>query len=168
MGRGGSASYRPARRSLWCRRTTHPALGQTIPQAVRWGGVAERAVGGWTDLDLLAPACIFGVTHCPPTCVLPTRPPRPSMTTLTLPEAQEQLRLLPDRLDQDPDHSVAITEGGERVMVLVSAGRYEALLETAAVRGDRELMESIQKGVREIQAGEGVAWDDAKRRLGWG
>ena len=89
------------------------------------------------------------------------------MTTITLPEAEIQLRRLPRKFRRDPDQSVAITDGGKDVMVVLSSERYESLVETAEVRGDSALMQSLVDGIEEIQAGKAIGWEAAKQHLGW-
>jgi preprotein translocase subunit SecA len=44
--------------------------------------------------------------------------------------------------------------------------KIEALQETLEVMQDEELMAAFREGVRALQNGETVAWEDAKRELG--
>ena len=45
--------------------------------------------------------------------------------------------------------------------------KIEALQETIEVMQDKELMEVFCESVRALQNGETVAWEDAKRELGY-
>ena len=94
------------------------------------------------------------------------RPTAPAMITLTLPQAQSRLRDLPVDLSREPDQSVRITEDGKEVMVVLSSERYQSLQETAEVRSDAALIDAIQRGVRDLQDGRGIDWEEIKRELG--
>ena len=51
------------------------------------------------------------------------------------------------------DEQILVTRNGRPAAVLVSADEYESLSETAAIRGDRELMGEIRRGVRGLKRG---------------
>ena len=51
------------------------------------------------------------------------------------------------------DEQILVTRNGRPAAVLVSSDEYESLSETAAIRGDRELMGEIRRGVRGLKRG---------------
>ncbi len=89
------------------------------------------------------------------------------MATIPFAQVQRRLDRLPDRLRADPDQEVVITEDGLPTMVVLSWDRYESLLETDEIQRDEVLMRALRKSVQEIEQGEGLFWEEAKRHLGW-
>ncbi|MBK5102004.1 MAG: type II toxin-antitoxin system Phd/YefM family antitoxin [Desulfobacteraceae bacterium] len=55
---------------------------------------------------------------------------------------------------EEEDETVTITRNGEPVGVMMSMGRYEALLETIEILGDREILESLAKSGKDFESGE--------------
>jgi hypothetical protein len=43
---------------------------------------------------------------------------------------------------------------------------YESIVETLEIMGDDTLMAALRQGIKEIEAGKGVSWKQAKRELG--
>ena len=42
---------------------------------------------------------------------------------------------------------------------------YDSLIETLEILGDSELVSALRQGILEIEAGKGVAWEDARQDL---
>jgi antitoxin YefM len=78
--------------------------------------------------------------------------------------ARHALTSLPERLEKDPS-AVAITRRGKPVLAVLPWEMYEALLETLEVLGDPDLMEALRCSLEEIESGQTIAWEDAKRTL---
>jgi len=95
-----------------------------------------------------------------------------SEQTLSISEAQRELTRLPDQFEEELD-AVTVTRYGKPVMAILPFHTYkslletiEALQETIEVLQDEELMASFREGVKELENGETIAWEDAKRELG--
>ena len=43
---------------------------------------------------------------------------------------------------------------------------YESITETLEIMGDDELMAALRRGIKEIEAGKGISWQQVKRTLG--
>jgi prevent-host-death family protein len=84
---------------------------------------------------------------------------------LPITEARDALTSLPERLAEDPD-TVAITRRGKPVLAVMPWDLYESLVETLEIMGDDKLMAELRQGIKEIEAGKGVSWKQAKRELG--
>lgn len=83
---------------------------------------------------------------------------------LSMTQARNQLTTLPERLAVEPD-TVAVTRRGRPVLAVMPWELYESLVETLEVLGDGELMEGLRRGLAEAEAGETLAWDEAKAQL---
>jgi antitoxin YefM len=78
--------------------------------------------------------------------------------------ARHELTSLPGLLEKDPG-AVTITRRGKPVLAVLPWEMYETLLETLEVLGDPELMEALRQSLQEIEAGQAIPWEDAKRIL---
>jgi prevent-host-death family protein len=74
------------------------------------------------------------------------------MKTLPLAEAKAQLSRLVDRVAAT-DEQILITRNGRPAAVLISPDEYESWQETRAVQSDRELVEEIRRGLRDLKRG---------------
>ena len=79
--------------------------------------------------------------------------------------ARHELTSLPERLERDPG-AVAITRRGKPVLAVMPWELYESLIETLEILGDPELMDALRQSIKEVEAGKGIPWEDAKRELG--
>ena len=79
-------------------------------------------------------------------------------------EAREELTSLPERLAQTPG-AVAVTRRGNRVLAILPWDLYESIAETLDILGDKDLLQALRKGIREIEDGKGIPWEEAKRKL---
>ena len=65
---------------------------------------------------------------------------------------------------EEEDETVALTRNGEPVGVMMPMARYEALLETIEILGDREILESLAKSAKDFESGKvfqhGEVWED--------
>jgi prevent-host-death family protein len=92
--------------------------------------------------------------------------------TYSISEIREEITHLPEQFEHEPQ-AVTITRRGQPVMALLPFTLYqellekiEALQETLEVMQDEELMAAFREGVKALQNGETIAWEDAKRELG--
>jgi prevent-host-death family protein len=59
------------------------------------------------------------------------------------------------------DVTVAVTKNGVPVSVLMSAERYEGLLETIEILADRNIVKALFRAAQEFQAGKALAHEAA-------
>lgn len=88
------------------------------------------------------------------------------MKDLSLTEARAGLLRLADEIERDPSMVVEIRKRGRRVMALVSAELYDALMETLDVLGEPAAAGRLRQALQEVEQGKGVPWKAAKKRLG--
>jgi antitoxin YefM len=79
--------------------------------------------------------------------------------------ARHEITSLPERLEKDPG-AVAITRRGKPVLAVMPWELYEALMETLEILGDVDLTNALRQSIKEVEAGKGIPWEDAKRTLG--
>jgi PHD/YefM family antitoxin component YafN of YafNO toxin-antitoxin module len=81
-------------------------------------------------------------------------------------EARSKLTALPEALGRDPETgAVAVTRRGKPVLAVMSWDLYEAITETLEVLGDQKLMAALRRSIAELEAGEGIPWEQVKRDL---
>ena len=81
-------------------------------------------------------------------------------------EARNKLTSLPEKFAGEPEPgAVAVTRRGEPVLAILPWELYESIVETLDVLGDEALMATLRQGIREIAAGKGIPWEQAKRKL---
>jgi antitoxin YefM len=87
--------------------------------------------------------------------------------TLPMMEARKQLTSLPETLMHEGHVDVLeITRRGKPVLAVMPWELYEAVSETLEVMGDKELMVQLRQSITEMNSGNLVSWQDAKRELG--
>ncbi len=90
------------------------------------------------------------------------------MKDITLTEARNGLLRLAEEVRREPSHVVGVVKRGRKVMTLMSAELYEALVETLDVLGEEEALPRLRKALKEIEDGRGIPWKTARKRLGLG
>ncbi len=88
------------------------------------------------------------------------------MKTMTLTEARNQLLKVAEEMERSPDQVVEVVKRGKKVMTLLSAEVYEAIVETLEVVADEAAFAKLRRAVREIEAGKGMSWSEAREELG--
>jgi antitoxin YefM len=78
--------------------------------------------------------------------------------------ARHEITSLPERLEKDPG-AAAITRRGKPVLAVMPWELYEALMETLEILGDVDLTNALRQSIKEVEAGKGIPWEDAKRTL---
>jgi len=87
------------------------------------------------------------------------------MKAIPITEVRDELTSLPEQLSQTHE-AVTVTRRGKPVLAILPWEEYEALVETLEVLGDPKLMASLRQGIKELQQGKVIAWEQAKRKLG--
>lgn len=87
------------------------------------------------------------------------------MKTMPITEARDELTSLPDRLAKESS-ALAVTRRGKPVLALMPWDLYESIVETLEILGDKKLTADLRKGIKEIDTGKEIPWDQAKRKLG--
>ena len=87
------------------------------------------------------------------------------MKDLPITEARDELTSLPDKLNETHE-TVTVTRRGKPVLAILPWDEYEALVETLEVMSDKDLMLSLQQGIKEAKQGKLIPWERAKRKLG--
>jgi len=86
------------------------------------------------------------------------------MKNYSMSEARNELTTMPENLEKQ--HSAAaITRRGKPVLAVMPWDLYESIMETLEILGDEEMTAALRKGIEDIAAGKGVAWEKAKREL---
>ena len=86
------------------------------------------------------------------------------MKNYSMSEARNELTAMPEKLEKQRG-AAAITRRGKPVLAVMPWDLYESIMETLEILGDEEMTAALHKGVGEIAAGKGVAWEKAKREL---
>jgi len=86
------------------------------------------------------------------------------MQSIPITEARNKFMKLPDQAAKD--QVIAVTRRNREVMAVMSWEMYEGLLETLEVLSDRELMNNLRKGVKDVKAGRTNSLSEAYERLG--
>jgi PHD/YefM family antitoxin component YafN of YafNO toxin-antitoxin module len=87
------------------------------------------------------------------------------MKTMTLTQARDQLLKVAEEMERSPNHVVEVMKRGRKVMTLLSAEVYDALVETLEVVADESAYAKLRRAVKEIESGKGISWEAARRRL---
>ena len=86
---------------------------------------------------------------------------------LAMAEARKQLPKLADALEKHPEiGAIKITRRGKPVLAVLSWDLYESVVETMEIMSDPELMAAFRQGVKEMEEGKGIPWEQVKKELG--
>lgn len=86
------------------------------------------------------------------------------MKTMTLTQARNQLLKVAEEMERRPDQVVQVLKRGKKVMTLLSAEVYDAIVETLEVVADQPAYAKLRRAVKEIEAGKGTSWSAARGR----
>jgi antitoxin YefM len=93
------------------------------------------------------------------------KPARPGPFAMA--EARKELPKLADTLEKHPEFgAVKITRRGKPVLAVLSWDLYESVVETMEIMSDPEMMAAFRQGVKELEEGKGIPWEQVKRELG--
>jgi len=94
--------------------------------------------------------------------------------TCTLSEIQNIITQLPEQFEQGEVDIVTVTQDGKPMMDIVPHKTFQelvetldSLLETLEVIQDEELMASFREGMKDIEEGRVIPWEQAVKELGW-
>ena len=82
--------------------------------------------------------------------------------TMTISDARRRLT----SLDLNREETVAVTSRGKRVYALMAWDVYESLSETLDILSDPDLVEQLQKSMREADQGKLVSHEEVLGELG--
>ena len=74
-------------------------------------------------------------------------------------KAKRNLLDIIKRMDEE-DETIAITKNGEPVGVMMCMSRYEALLETIEILGDKEILRSLEESKKGFASGRVFGHDE--------
>ena len=86
------------------------------------------------------------------------------MKTMQLSEARNVFSTLPDTLGEEQE-ALTVTRRGKPVLAVLAYDAYEALVETLEIVTDKPTMDALTEGIRQVDAGETLEWESAKKRL---
>jgi PHD/YefM family antitoxin component YafN of YafNO toxin-antitoxin module len=82
-------------------------------------------------------------------------------------EARRHLTTLPEEFEREPElGTVAVTRRGKPVLAVMPWELYEAIIETLEIMGDEEQMNALRLGIKELEDGKLIPWEDVKAELG--
>lgn len=82
---------------------------------------------------------------------------------LKIEEAQQELIDLPQKLTTEP---IIITQDGLPVMTAMSYQQFESLMETLDILTDESFSQKLQASIAQAEAGNTIAWEEVKTKLG--
>ena len=74
-------------------------------------------------------------------------------------KAKRNLLDIVKRMEEE-DETIAITKNGEPVGVMMCMSRYEALLETIEILGDKEILRSLEESKKDFVSGRVFEHDE--------
>ncbi len=80
-------------------------------------------------------------------------------------KARAMLSRLPELLSEE-NRAVALTRRGKPVLALMPWELFQSIVDTLEIMGDPELMESLRRGIQDLQEGNLVSLDQVKNDLG--
>ena len=81
-------------------------------------------------------------------------------------QARKDLTRLPEQFEREPEAgAVAVTRRGRPVLAIMSWEFYEAIVETLEILGDEDLLGALKEGIKEVEGGEGIPWEQAQQEL---
>ena len=87
---------------------------------------------------------------------------------LAMAEARKQLPKLADALEKHPEiGAVKITRRGKPVLAVLSWDLYESVVETMEIMSDPEMMAAFRQGVKEMEEGKAIPWEQVRKELGF-
>ncbi len=84
---------------------------------------------------------------------------------LPITKAREDLTNIVDRANRLLEEYV-ITVNGSPAAVIMSAQEYESWKETNEILADKDLVQAIKQGEKDLAEGKGLDWEKVKKDLG--
>lgn len=89
-----------------------------------------------------------------------------SIITISLTQLRPKFPKILDRVSKYFDRCI-ITRHGKPEAVVLAEEDYESLLETLEILSDKKFVQEIRTARQELKAGKGIAWNKAKKKLGY-
>jgi antitoxin YefM len=89
-----------------------------------------------------------------------------SKTTLSITEARKKIFDIAEDV-QKPGKFYTFTENGVPKAILMSAEQFDSLMEDLELANDPGFAKRMAAVEKELERGEYVSWEEAKRQLGW-
>ena len=81
-------------------------------------------------------------------------------------EARKRLTSLPDELAKHPEiGAIKVTRRGKPVLAVMSWDLCESVVETLEIMSDPEMMAAFRQGVKELEEGKVIPWEQVKSEL---
>jgi antitoxin YefM len=87
-------------------------------------------------------------------------------TTLSISEARKRIFDIAEDV-QKPGKFYTFTENGAPKAVLMSADQFDSIMEDLELAADPGFAKRMAAVEKELERGEYVTWEEAKRQLGW-
>ena len=84
---------------------------------------------------------------------------------LPITKAREDLTKIVDRANRLLEEYV-VTVNGSPAAVIMSAQEYESWKETNEILADKDLVQAIRQGEKDLEEGRGLDWEKVKKDLG--
>jgi len=84
---------------------------------------------------------------------------------LPITKARENLTDIVDRANRLLEEYV-VTVNGSPAAVIMSAQEYESWKETNEILADKDLVQAIRQGEKDLEEGRGLDWEKVKKDLG--
>lgn len=65
---------------------------------------------------------------------------------------------------QKSENEITITVDGEPRLVVMSFEKYDGLMETLEILSDPEMVKDIEEGLKDIEEGRTVPWDELRKK----
>ena len=72
----------------------------------------------------------------------------------------------PPELLSEENRAVALTRRGKPVLALMPWELFQSIIDTMEIMGDAEIMETLLRGIKDLQEGSLVSLDEVKAELG--
>ena len=86
------------------------------------------------------------------------------LKNISITEVKNIIATLPKKLARRQG-AVSITRYGKPVLAVMSWQFYESLMETLEILGDEETMASLRRGIKDMERGKFVSWEEVKKKL---
>ncbi len=87
-----------------------------------------------------------------------------SHSSITLTEASQKL---PELVKTLPSEPMVITQAGKPALVAMSYEHFNSLMETLDLLSDKEFLNQLQLGIKQVNEGETIPLEQAFKELGW-
>ena len=83
------------------------------------------------------------------------------LKTMKITDTRQRLMSLHENLRHN--ETIAVTNRGEKILAIMRWEKYEAILETLTIMGDRALIRKLRQSIREAKAGRLISLEEVAR-----